>query len=252
LFKRVHEVKKIVEGIMKSLPSLSYACIALCLIIAIWAVIGVDLFSEMNVGGSKGYYFGTFLKSFLTLCQITTFDSWSSGIARDIIYEKGVKAAVYFCSFVFVSGIIMMNVMVALLLDTYLTTFPEEEGIVSEEDVEAKKALFGVDPQFKLIPKVQNGEDCKKEKIKLPVKIRKGRSRSLSDKIATKRKISDVGLKRDSGVQKAYNNEFIKKLLDNLKEHYNQVQVGMKIVRNELLEVKSLVELVESTIEDEL
>jgi len=75
LFKRVHEVKKIVEGIMKSLPSLSYACIALCLIIAIWAVIGVDLFSEMNVGGSKGYYFGTFFKSFLTLCQITTFDS---------------------------------------------------------------------------------------------------------------------------------------------------------------------------------
>jgi len=89
LFKRVKEVKKIIEGIMKSLPSLSYASIALCLIIACWAVIGVDLFREMNVGGSKGYYFGNFFRACLSLCQITTFDSWSSGIARDIIYEKG-------------------------------------------------------------------------------------------------------------------------------------------------------------------
>jgi len=40
----------------------------------------------------------------------------------------------------------MMNVLVALLLDTYLTIFPEKEPIVGEENVEAKKALFGVDP----------------------------------------------------------------------------------------------------------
>lgn len=132
LFKRVREMKKIIEGIMKSLPSLSYASVALCLIIGIWAIIGVDSFSEMDVGGPKGYYFGNFFKACLSLCQITTFDSWSSGISRDIIYEKGPGAAIYFATFVFISSIIMMNVLVALLLDNYLSASPEGEGTVGE------------------------------------------------------------------------------------------------------------------------
>merc|ERR1719334_3030770 len=124
----------------------------------------------------------------------------------------------------------MMNVLVALLLDTYLTTFPEGEDIVSEEIVESKKAFFKVDPEFKLIPRAQNGEDCKAEKLKLPVKKRKGRRRSLSDLIAMKRKVSKVGLKRDSAVRKdAYINEDFEKLVNALKEHYKQMQVGMKI-----------------------
>jgi len=132
LFKRVKEMKKIIEGIMKSLPSLSYASIALCLIVGIWAIIGVDSFSDMDVGGSEGYYFGNFFKACLSLCQITTFDSWSSGIARDIIYLKGTGAAIYFSTFVFISSIIMMNVLVALLLDNYLSASPEGEGTVGE------------------------------------------------------------------------------------------------------------------------
>merc|ERR1719193_887643 len=129
-------MKKIVEGIIKSLPSLSYASTALCLIIGTWAIIGVDSFSEMTVGGSRGYYFGTFFRAFLSLCQITTYDSWSSGIARDIIYEKGLGAAIYFSTFVFICSIIMMNVLVALLLDNYLSVGPEEpeEELLSSED----------------------------------------------------------------------------------------------------------------------
>jgi len=128
LFKRVREMRKIIEGIMKSLPSLSYAFIALGLITGIWAIIGVDSFGDMEHNGVKGYYFGNFFKACLSLGQITTFDSWSSGIARDIIYEKGTSAAIYFVSFIFIAGIIMMNVLVALLLDNYLSADPDENN----------------------------------------------------------------------------------------------------------------------------
>lgn len=125
LFKRVKEMKKIIEGIMRSLPALSYAFVALGLIIGIWGIMGVGFFGDIyyvDTHGNEveGYYFGTFFKAILSLAQITTFDSWSSGIARDIIYEKGAVAAVYFLTYVFVAGIIMMNVLVALLLDNYL------------------------------------------------------------------------------------------------------------------------------------
>merc|ERR1719233_2422268 len=141
LFKRVKEMRKIIEGIMKSLPALSYAFVALGLITGIWAIMGVDFFGDMEHQDTfgvlkKGYFFGTFFRAFLSLGQITTFDSWSSGIARDIIYDKGPSAAMYFITFIFCAGIIMMNVLVALLLDNYLSPDPieEDESLMSAEE----------------------------------------------------------------------------------------------------------------------
>jgi len=141
LFKRVKEMRKIIEGIMKSLPALSYAFVALGLITGIWAIMGVDFYGEMtheNTFGEpvKGYFFGTFFRAFLSLGQITTFDSWSSGIARDIIYDRGPAAAMYFITFIFCAGIIMMNVLVAQLLENYLSPDPieEDESLMSAEE----------------------------------------------------------------------------------------------------------------------
>merc|ERR1719419_1170862 len=141
LFKRVKEIRKIIEGIMKSLPALSYAFVALGLITGIWAIMGVDFFGTMKHQDTfgteiEGYFFGTFFRAFLSLGQITTFDSWSSGIARDIIYDKGPAAALYFITFIFFAGIIMMNVLVALLLDNYLSPDPidNSEMNMSPED----------------------------------------------------------------------------------------------------------------------
>jgi len=136
LFKRVKEMRKIIEGIMRSLPALSYAFIAMGLIMGIWAIMGVDFFGKMEHNGQQGYYFGNFFRALLSLGQITTFDSWSSGIARDIIYEEGTPAALYFVTFVFICGIILMNVLVALLLDNYLSPPEEqnEEGLPSPEE----------------------------------------------------------------------------------------------------------------------
>jgi len=141
LFKRVDEMKKIIEGIMNSLPALSYAFIAMGLIMGIWAIMGVDFFGGIespNNDGSEieGYFFGSFFKALLSLGQITTFDSWSSGIARDIIYSEGFGAALYFITFIFICGIIMMNVLVALLLDNYLQpTSSESDGLSPEEAI---------------------------------------------------------------------------------------------------------------------
>jgi len=148
LFKRVDEMKKIIEGIMKSLPSLSYAFIAMGLIIGIWAIMGVDFFGQIDDTNNndelvKGYFFGSFLRAFLSLGQITTFDSWSSGIARDIIYEKGAGAAFYFIIFIFISGIIMMNVLVALLLDNYLLPDTgKRDGQISPEEAVEQLLLY--------------------------------------------------------------------------------------------------------------
>ena len=91
----------------------------------------------MDIGGEEGYYFGNFFRALLSLGQITTFDSWSSGIARDIIYDKGTPATLYFFTFAFICGIILMNVLVALLLENYLSPSSVDE----DEDVSPEEAM---------------------------------------------------------------------------------------------------------------
>jgi len=114
---------------------------ALFLIMGIYAIIGVNFWKD-----SFPEYFGTFMKAVLSLLQIMSFDSWCSGIAREIIFDTGIIAAVYFVSYVFVSSIVMANVLIALLLDEFMSASQEIDNDV--EDATNK--------DFK-----QNCEDCK-------------------------------------------------------------------------------------------
>merc|ERR1712048_2085 len=72
-----------------------------------------------------------------------TMDSWSSGIARIIIYEHGYPmAATFFISYIFIAGIVMTNVVVAILLDKYLEAMekpPEIEGTEETNEQNNKK-----------------------------------------------------------------------------------------------------------------
>jgi len=122
LFKRIESLKLIIDGVMASLPGVFNAFLVLGILMGIWSIMGVEFFGK----GGESEEFGTFMKGMFSMWQITTMDSWASGIARPIIYglEPGEEpmpfAAVYFISFVFVAGIIMTNVVVAILLEKYL------------------------------------------------------------------------------------------------------------------------------------
>merc|ERR1712150_19363 len=65
--------------------------------------------------------FGTFLKSFFSMWQIMSMDSWASNLGRGCIFKAKLPlASIYFLSYLFISGIIMANVVVAILLDKYI------------------------------------------------------------------------------------------------------------------------------------
>jgi len=119
LFKRVKELNKIFTSILRSVPPIISATGMLCLVMGIWSILGVDQFGDHNE-----YYFGNFLKGLLTLTQVMTMDSWSSGIARDIIYEPTgtgqLIPVIYFISYLFIASIIMANVLVAILLEKFV------------------------------------------------------------------------------------------------------------------------------------
>jgi len=119
LFKRIPELKKIIEGVMNSLPGVGNAFVVLGLIMGIWSIMGVEFFAGKRKTGTYHENFGNFSRAMLSLFQIMTFDSWSSGIAWKIIIEWP-QASIYFVSYVFLAGIVMANVVVAILLNKFL------------------------------------------------------------------------------------------------------------------------------------
>eukprot|EP00493_Phyllostaurus_siculus_P001471 UN01479 len=75
-----------------------------------------------------------------TMWQIMTMDSWSSGIARELIFVHNLPmSSVFFISYIFIAGIVMTNVVVAILLDKYLEAIDKDKQ-EEKEALEAEKA----------------------------------------------------------------------------------------------------------------
>lgn len=135
---RLKWVKMIVLGVLKSLPGVSNAFVLLGLIMGIWSIMGVSFYRELYPD-----LFGNFFKGMLTMLQIMSFDSWSSGITRPIILNHetaDVLGGIFFITYVFASAIIMANVVLAILIDKFLSTAKEIQEAEKREKEEARQA----------------------------------------------------------------------------------------------------------------
>jgi voltage-gated sodium channel len=130
---RMKQLKIIVVGVMRSITGVSYAFLLLGIVMGIWSIMGVDFFGKIWPDE-----FGDFSKAMLTMVQIMTFDSWSSGIARPIVLDErsdDFKSGLFFITYIFISAIIMANVVLAILIDNFLAAAKE----VQDEDAQEKR-----------------------------------------------------------------------------------------------------------------
>jgi voltage-gated sodium channel len=123
---RLHWVKIIVVGVLKSLPGVSNAFVLLGLIMGIWSIMGVEFYKD-----DFPDEFGNFALAMLTMLQIMSFDSWSSGITRPVLTHPNtepVKGSFFFILYMFASSIIMTNVVLAILIDKFLAASKDAEA----------------------------------------------------------------------------------------------------------------------------
>ena len=165
LFKRVKELNQIIVSILKSIPAVSYAFVVMFIFFAIYAILGVELFRDFGEGGyyetyddvtddtlvissmtKRGYvygieYYGTFSRAMYTLFQLQTGESWSEAIARPLIFgltstdDGGGDPIVltYFYSYRILMKVVLLNVVVAVLLDSFGEGDSEDEdGMVDD------------------------------------------------------------------------------------------------------------------------
>ena len=115
LFKRIKALRQLIVALICSIPPMLNAFALVCLITSIYSLMAATFFSRV-----KPDEFGDFFSSVFTMFQVMTADAWSD-LARDMFVSTGSPAAVaaFFVSFQVISSLVLLNVVIAVLLDEF-------------------------------------------------------------------------------------------------------------------------------------
>jgi voltage-gated sodium channel len=123
----IPQMRKVVSALVSVIPGMASVAGILTLLFYIFAIMATNLYGE-----TFPEWFGTLGSSFYTLFQIMTLESWSMGIVRPIM-EVHPNAWIFFIPFIFVVTFIMVNLIVAIVVDAMaVINKSEEEHIVQE------------------------------------------------------------------------------------------------------------------------
>ncbi|KAK3282629.1 hypothetical protein CYMTET_9642 [Cymbomonas tetramitiformis] len=128
LFKRLESLRRIIKALESAIPGCTNAFSIVILVNAIYSILGVEFFVEI-----EPYYFRNFASAMLTMFQVMTGDSWATAIARPIIDEYPI-AAIYFVSYILISNIMLVNVVIAVLLDKMVAPDEDDEDEDNGDD----------------------------------------------------------------------------------------------------------------------
>lgn len=125
----VPQMRKIIVALLSVIPGIGAIAGLLTLFFYIFAIMSTQLFGE-----KFPEWFGTLGESFYTLFQVMTLESWSMGIVRPIM-EAYPLAWVFFVPFIFLSTFIIVNLIIAIVVDAMNEmNESEEESIAKVSD----------------------------------------------------------------------------------------------------------------------
>ncbi|WP_309496542.1 ion transporter [Sulfurovum sp.] len=123
----VPQMRKIIAALLSVIPGIASIAGLLTLFFYIFAIMSTQLFGE-----KFPEWFGTLGESFYTLFQIMTLESWSMGIVRPVM-EVYPLAWIFFVPFIFLATFIIVNLIIAIVVDAMNEmNANEEENIVNE------------------------------------------------------------------------------------------------------------------------
>lgn len=149
---KLRKLKIIVQAVIDSLPSIAWTSLLLFIIYYIFAIIGTEMF-----GSSFPEWFGSIGKSFYTLFQIMTLESWSMGISRPVM-EVYSWAYLYFVPFILFTAFIVLNVVIGVVVNTISDLSEQDriermEEVTSKEDMEMYSQYKKLQEQMKIFEK---------------------------------------------------------------------------------------------------
>jgi voltage-gated sodium channel len=112
LINKVESMRKVVGGLLSSLPGLGSVFGLIMIIFYVASVIATNLFHK-----DFPEWFGSLSTSAFTLFQVMTLESWADGIARPVM-EHFPYAWVFFILFILIATFIVFNLFIAVIVDS--------------------------------------------------------------------------------------------------------------------------------------
>ncbi len=123
----VPRLRRVVGALLHAVPGIGAIGLLLGLVFYVFAVIATKLF-----GAEFPQWFGTIGESMYSLFQIMTLESWSMGIVRPVM-ETFPQAWAFFVPFIIVSSFTVLNLFIAIIVDSLQTLHAEEEDRTVEK-----------------------------------------------------------------------------------------------------------------------
>ena len=115
--------------------------------------VSVDATTGRGINVGREYY-GTFMRALFTLFQVMTGESWSEAIARPLLFgfsssltTSAIVIGAFFTSFIILMQMVLINVVVAVLLDKFVDSPApaeqemEPQGGAADPDVDPAQLL---------------------------------------------------------------------------------------------------------------
>ncbi len=147
LVNDVSNLRTTFKGLVKAIPGIIWTFCFLALFTYVYAIIGTNVFGE-----EFSEFFGNLGYSCLSLCQILTFDSWVSQIARPIVQLYPV-AWIYFISYGFIAASVIMNVIVGIIVDSMGKVREQEKEKRTQSERRSQKNIDELTFQIKELQK---------------------------------------------------------------------------------------------------
>ncbi len=138
LLTMVPSMRRVVGALLGAIPGLMSIGMVLLILYYVFAVIATNLFAAAYPD-----WFGDLGRSFYTLFQIMTLESWSMGIARPVM-ENFPYAWAFFVPFILVATFTMLNLFIAIIVNA-MQSYTEAEQHDANEAVDAARKHIEAD-----------------------------------------------------------------------------------------------------------
>lgn len=151
LFRIFKELWLVAHGFLQSLKIIAWVgmmlivCIYICSIF-LTLMVGhndeqYDPYFVTSGGWDHEVYFKTVGRSFLTLLQVVTLDSWSEKIARHVAQEQPWMIA-FFILFVFATTFGLLNVIVGVIVENSMETASKDSKKIKKKKEKDRQMVF--------------------------------------------------------------------------------------------------------------
>jgi len=121
--RRMHALRTIMNSISHAMWPVATAFLFLGIVMALFAVAAVQLYGRITPK-----QFGSFSLACSTLFQVACGDSWVTGVVWPITQKGNKSAYLFFVSYYMVTSMIIFNIIIAILLDEFISTAAQEKN----------------------------------------------------------------------------------------------------------------------------